>query len=166
MRGNQTIVINGKVYDAITGLPVAAPITAPKVSVAQPAMHTAPATEPKKSVAVTPNATASRPQHHAKSAHRVAQKSVTLRRDALKKPVTPAHAGTARRKPAPGHIARSEAITKFAPHPQTLQHTQRLDFAPVKQPSHQQPHSIVAQKHALVAQKPATSSAQKLNSRA
>lgn len=161
MRGNQTIVINGKVYDAITGLPMAAPHAPAKTPAVKPVVPTAPASVIK--VSTPASSGASRSQHHAKSAHHATQKSVTLRRDVLKKPAVTAHTGTARRKPAPGHIARSGAITKFAPHPQPLKSARSLDIKPVKH-APQQPHSIVAQKHALV-HKPVVASAPKLNSR-
>ena len=169
MRGKNTLVINGKVYDAVTGLPVAAPtpvakpadvvasvpVAAPMSTDVRPAMHT-------------------RTPLHATQAHHVTKKSATLRRDVLKKPAAKPQVGAARRKPAVGHVARSEAIQRFAPHPQPLKaatlkasSAPRLDITPVK--SHAKPaqtHAIVAQKHALVA-KPAAPKAQpQLSSRA
>lgn len=147
MRGKNTLVINGKVYDAVTGLPVAAPdpIHA-NATHTQPTL-VKPAPQPVLSVQA-------RPPLHAKQAHTVTQKSVTLRRDVLKKPVAKAQVGAARRKPATGRVARSEHIQRFAPHPQPLKAvapkpaTVRLDITPVRtRPA--QSH-IVTQKHALV----------------
>lgn len=154
MRGKSTIAINGKVYDAITGLPVAAPHR-----VAQPAKANTPAPQP----AVKPAAHAvSRTPVHAKAAHRTTQKSATLRRDILKKPTAKAAAGTARRKPTPGHIQRSEQIRRFAPHPQPLAKAPApAPAAPPKKYTESikkpvsKPAAIVTQKHALVQPKQA-----------
>ena len=170
MSGKNTLVINGKVYDAVTGLPVAAP-----TPVAKPAasVTTVPVAAPM-STDVRPAMRARTPLH-AKQAHHVTKKSSTLRRDVLKKPAVKPQVGAARRKPAVGHVARSEAIQRFAPHPQPLKaaapkaSVPRLDITPVK--THAKPaqtHPIVAQKHALVA-KPAAPKAQaqpQLSSRA
>lgn len=148
MRGKHTLVINGKVYDAVTGLPVAAPdpISSPVVAPAAPTIS-----RPK---VVTPVVTShSRSNLHAKQAHTTTRKSETLRRDVLKKPTAAAQVGAARRKPAPGHVARSEAIQRFAPHPQPIATAPkktvmpRLDVTPVRT----KPSSVIAQKHALVA---------------
>lgn len=166
MRGRNTLVINGKVYDAVTGLPVAAPdpIAKPTVAVTAPVIASAPM-----STAVKP-ALHARAPHHAKQAHRVTQKSSTLRRDVLKKPVAKAQVGSARRKPVVGHVARSEAIQRFAPHPQPLKTgiakkpTVRLDITPVK--SKPVAHPIVAQKQALVSKAPAQKAQPQLSSRA
>jgi hypothetical protein len=166
MRGKNTLVINGKVYDAVTGLPVAAPST---VKPDTAPVSTAQVTTPQLSV-VKPSIK-HRQAHHAGRAHTTTQKSSTLRRDVLKKPVSKVHTET-RRKLTPGHVARSDAIARFAPHPQPLKTTVKrpntgiqLDIKPVKKPA---THSIVAQKHALVTKKPelAKSSQPALSSRA
>lgn len=157
MRGKNTLVINGKVYDAVTGLPVAAPdpVHAPSTShtqstVVTPAPHPVVSSQP-------------RPLLHAKQAHAATQKSVTLRRDVLKKPVAKTQVGAARRKPTTGRVARSEHIQRFAPHPQPIKAAApkptavRLDITPVKtRPAHSH---IVTQKHALVS-KPAAPAAE------
>lgn len=168
MRGKNTLVINGKVYDAVTGLPVAAPnpvsrttqqiavpVAAPMSTDVKPAMR-------------------SRTPLHAKQAHHVTKKSATLRRDVLKKPTVKPQVGAARRKPIPGHVARSEAIHRFAPHPQPLKATAkprtvmpRLDITPVKtRPQAETTHPIVAQKHSLVAKPDTQKSQTALSSRA
>ena len=169
MRGKNTLVINGKVYDAVTGLPVAAPdpVSRPVEAV------TAPISAAPMSTVVKPAVRARSPLH-AKQAHRVAQKSATLRRDVLKKPAAKPQIGAARRKPATGHVARSEVIQRFAPHPQPLkaaaikpkQTNVRLDITPVRTKS--APAAIVAQKHALVTKTatPAAPAKPQLSSRA
>lgn len=166
MRGKNTLVINGKVYDAVTGLPVAAPdavriMTKPIVT---PVAAAAPM-----STVVNP-AVHARTPHHAKQAHRVTQRSSTLRRDVLKKPVAKTQVGAARRKPAPGHVARSEAIQRFAPHPQPLKTVARkptnvrLDITPVK--AKPATSAIVSQKHALVTKAAPVKAPVQLSSRA
>ena len=168
MRGKNTLVINGKVYDAVTGLPVAAPDPVRSVT-----------TQPRPApVVVTPApqpvvAQQARALHHAKQAHTVTQKSVTLRRDVLKKPTSKPQVGSARRKPGIGSVARSEQIQRFAPHPQPLKtavatkaSTVRLDITPVRPKA--APSPIVTQKHALVSKTAApteTKSSQTLSSR-
>lgn len=155
MRGKTTIAINGKVYDAITGLPVAAP---GRVAAHPAKTHTAAApshTAPKPAARVV-----SRTPVHAKSAHHTTQKSATLRRDVLKKPAGTAAANTVRRKPVAGHVQRSEHIRRFAPHPQPLVKAPAPTAAPkkyteaVKIPV-SKPAAIVHQKHALAQPKPA-----------
>lgn len=147
MRGKQTLVINGKVYDAVSGLPVAAPD--PIIKTAPVATRVAPVAEIITTAPITP-----RNPHHAKRAHSITKKSSTLRRDFLTKPVSTAQVHAARRTPLSGNVQRSDMIQKFAAHPQPLQPTAarpkglapRLDITPVKQ----KPASIIAQKHALV----------------
>lgn len=149
MAGNNTIVINGKVYDAITGLPSAAP-TPTVVKKPLVTAVTSPASLVK-SLDIRPSAPA-RATHHAASAHVTPQKSTTLRRDVLKKPVAKAQVGTARRKPDASHISKSDTITRFAPHPQPLQSARSLDVARPKAPTVAPVlHPIVASKQALTA---------------
>jgi len=138
-----TIVINGKVYDALSGLPVAAP----EPSVVEPT----PQVDPPKVTDTTP-APMSRAKvhgHHATKAHHLTHKSATLRRDAVKKPASQAHSSLARHKPAAGHVARSPHIQRFAPHPQPLAKPSATHQDIVRT---SKPHvsSLVSQKHALV----------------
>jgi hypothetical protein len=164
MRGKQTLVINGKVYDAVSGLPVAAPEPSAPIARATPTRQKPLAVSTAVKPAVKPRATV-----HATQAHRTTQKSSTLHRDFLKKPAVKV-AGTARRKPAPGHVARSEAIQRFAPHPQPLKTalppkkaSVQLDITPVK---HRPAVAhIVTKKHALVAATAPSVSAMPLSSR-
>ncbi len=150
MSSNTTIVINGKVYDALTGLPVAAPV--------KPA--SAPSTAKATPKPAAPVAAASHKASHAKSIHSRTQKSVTLRRDILKKPVSAPHVGEARRKPVAGHVAKSPQIHKFAPHPQPLK---SFDVSAPKKSVTPKVASIVETKHALVTKK-ATPAAHRLSS--
>jgi hypothetical protein len=102
-----TITINGRTYDAITGMPVvdehhtAAHPAAPAAPIA------APVTKPQRSFSdvnpMQPAATPAKPIHHAhapaQAVHNLTQKSQTLHRKAVKKPViepTQAHATTQR----------------------------------------------------------------------
>ncbi|MEO5499619.1 MAG: hypothetical protein ABIR46_03910, partial [Candidatus Saccharimonadales bacterium] len=119
MRGKQTLVINGKVYDAITGLPSAAPDVASRP--VAPPVSTQTIQSPHKTV-TKPIVT--RSAHHAANSHVVARKSQTLHRAFLKKPATEAVIGTSRRKPAAGHTQKSPLIQRFAAHPQPLQTAQ------------------------------------------
>ena len=166
MRGKSTIVINGKVYDAITGLPVAAPNPT-----AHPARSTEAITRP---AVVKPStvaqATKAHRAVHAKAAHRTTQKSVTLRRDVLKKPAAKTAVSAARRKPVVGHVQRSEQIRRFAPHPQPLvkapapaNPTKKFNQE-IKRPV-SKPAAIIAQKHAMVQPKPAPQQKPVLSSR-
>lgn len=154
MRGKHTLVINGKVYDAATGLAVAAPTPVQTV----PSPNRARSTDtilPASHTAVTTNRVM-RDAHHATSAHTHAQKSVTLRRDVLKKPIAKTHSSASRSKLGAGHVQQSEHIRRFAPHPQPLAasaaHSPRPKMNDVAAVS-QTPSALIAQKHALVAQR-------------
>lgn len=139
MRVKNTIVINGKVYDAITGLPAGAP----------DAMST-PAHAAKPTVAhqtqtmsdIAPRRANTKAIVKAKSVHRQTQRSQTLRRDLIKHPAPQQHAQT-RRKPTPGSIATSPHISKFAPHPQPIAKP-AVSHATV---SHQAEHKPAPQNH-------------------
>jgi hypothetical protein len=133
----QTITINGTVYDAHTGLPIGpakAPVEKSNVS---PVHH---------------------PQiHPSQSVHHTIQKSQTLNRHIVQKKNTPAVKDQAR--PA---IQKSPAITKFAPNPVGIkqQNTRVVsDFGPVAHPmvtkAHQQQSTqVVAQPATLAKQAP------------
>ncbi len=102
MSNNKTITINGRLYDAVTGLPVKKPASKDiePIKVKKPVA--------KKPVAPTRSATL------AKVVHTGPQRSTTLRRSIAKKPVS------AVKHPTRGRtmdIARSAKISKFAPHP-------------------------------------------------
>lgn len=125
MRVKNTIVINGKVYDAVTGLPAGAPdpIAAPAT-----AHHKSPSTthhtatqqaQTQPAADITPRHSA----HRAKSVHKHTQRSQTLRRDLTARPAAPQHVQV-RRKPTPGTVNQSPMISRFAAHPQPLHQAQ------------------------------------------
>ncbi|HET6622762.1 MAG TPA: hypothetical protein VFG56_02395, partial [Candidatus Saccharimonadales bacterium] len=104
MRGQNTIVINGKVYDAVTGLAVGAPD---------------PVTPSVKSAVKKPSTGQSlsgiQKPARGRQLVRKAQKSQTLKRQHLKKPAThktPIH--QARVPRAHQAVSRSHMISKFA----------------------------------------------------
>ena len=131
MTSTKTITINGRQYDAVTGLPVASkpeprPVapansrtSAAPTRKAAPAATSKPAT-PKAPVAKKPAASRG-PEKAAKAVHSSGQqRSQTLRRTAVKKPVAPAKVTRRPRTAGTRHmdIARSTQVTKFAPHPE------------------------------------------------
>lgn len=128
MSEKHTITINGRQYDAVTGLAldgVAKPIAVP----------TAP-------VQKTPAAAS-------QNIHRSTQRSQTLNRQTIQKPI--AKTQPTLQKRAPQQIARSQSISKFAPHPTTKKQPRMNDIAPATV------HPAVAKAHAVraaQAQKP------------
>ncbi|HEX8389940.1 MAG TPA: DUF4367 domain-containing protein [Candidatus Saccharimonadales bacterium] len=106
MTSKHTFSINGKLYDSISGLPMAQSSSSTNVAPSSPAAS---------------ETLHSRTPVHAKQAHGTPQRSTTLRRDVLKKPVSKTQVGSHRRKPATGHVAKSDLISRFAPHPQPIQ---------------------------------------------
>jgi hypothetical protein len=118
MAAQKTITINGRLYDAVTGLPVAGNPTpsAPQASAAAPAKKvSSPSATQTAARAVKPAPTRSRTASEA--IHGTVQKSKTLMRRATKKPVAPQKIV---RRAQPGRhmdIARSASVSKFAAHP-------------------------------------------------
>lgn len=157
MRGKNTIVINGKVYDALTGLPAGAPDPVTKVAPATP-----------KPVAVKPAtgtdlSGVTRRSVPKQAVHRQVQKSATLRRDIISKPnthQTPIHKARPARPTA--HVQRSQMISRFAPHPQPLPAKAPTAQTPAPKP-HKQPAPVV-RAHQAISPKPAK--AERLSSRA
>ncbi len=117
MAQNKTITINGRQYDAVTGLPVRG--EQPKQEPKPKPVTKEPATPaPVKKPAATATTAKSRVAVGVKTVHSsTLQKSTTLRRRATKKP-TPAKPVI---KPATKgrtmDIAKSPKVTRFAPHP-------------------------------------------------
>lgn len=144
MRGKHTIVINGRHYDAITGLPAE---TAEVAQASQVPVNHAPVkiTEAPKKVDVT-HIAVSRPQvHHLQHAP---LKSKTLRRDVVKRP-TGAHDKAAKNVAQHARVTKSPLVTKFAPHPVGVTApvaTKIQSVAPV-------PHVVAAAHHKSVARK-------------
>lgn len=153
MSGKNVISINGRLYDAISGMPL--PSTAhaaapPRPHRAHPAIERAPATH--------------------KKAHSP-QKSTTLRRDAVARPVGQ-HAATITRDHHQPHIVpKSPAITKFAERTPLSHKSAMQDISPIRKPAAPQlraarPHDIAAPSSATapaaiaaMASSPATSPA-------
>lgn len=114
MPTNKTITINGRVYDAATGLPINERVYDQVSRVASPEKAKAkkPAEPKKKSSPEVERATAT----PAATVHSQTQRSQTLVRRSAKKPAKPA------KRPTTGRhmdMARSPSVAKFAPHPVT-----------------------------------------------
>jgi hypothetical protein len=126
----KTITINGRIYDAHTGMPVGE----------------APAAEPAK--ARPPQPAPSLPRHsthHSKDIHHATQKSQTLNRRVVK----PTHVASSK-KPSPQVVQRSSAISKFAQNAQTAPvHKPTMDIGPRPH------HAVVRANQHLVAKKQA-----------
>jgi len=115
MPNNKTITINGRAYDAVTGLPISERVydqvsRVPNSKTAPETKKTEAVKEKKKiSPAVKRDAATAATEVHSQT-----QRSQTLLRRATKKPVVPA------KRPTTGRhmdMARSSKVTKFAPHP-------------------------------------------------
>ncbi|MBC7746722.1 hypothetical protein H7Y40_01935 [Pedobacter sp.] len=178
MRGKNTIFINGQHYDAVTGLPVesakptqpiAAAVPAPTYKVisdfgpARPNKHTV---KPVKVAPVHPVVQRPTPT---KKVHAAPQRSQTLRREAVKRPVGIHESIVQRSHRTPLAVAKSTAVTRFASHP--LPRLVSEPATPVMLPATHKPvviqPAIVAKAHravahrataTLVAKKPAMSS--------
>lgn len=107
--GRNTIIINGKVYDALSGLPVAAP------DPVAPRKHAA-ISKPGRAFSDVGPSVSTKPLQakgiKATAVHQTVKKSQTLHRDGVSAPAP--QASSLRRKPQIGHVAKSPHITKFA----------------------------------------------------
>lgn len=111
----QTVTINGIIYDAQTGLP----------------LRKAPAV-----VAPTPVITQPR-AHHSQQMHKATQKSATLNRAVVKKmtPAAQTHAIHPRQTVQAQPAATNPAVTRFAPHPSGAKPAPRMmDISPKTHP--------------------------------
>lgn len=113
MSTKHTISINGQIYDATTGLPVAAQ--------KQTSTSDAALAQTKEAVAKQPHHVEvhrepTRPSH---SIHRHTQKSMTLKRGHLAAPKSQTSTSAQKRR-EPGRVARSQMISHFASHPKPL----------------------------------------------
>lgn len=121
MRAKQTIVINGRHYDALTGMPLddkeVARLTSSPAKTAKPVKKTT-TTTPAKSTTAKESA---KPVARAKAptAKRSVQRSKTLRRDIVKSPIRQSASKIQRSTVAKKSVAKSPLVQKFAPHPQT-----------------------------------------------
>jgi len=110
-----TVIINGKRYDALTGMPLEeqAHGEASEIAPTKPSM-------PK--------------VQHSQAIHRTMQRSQTLNRRTVKHP-KPAPMTPRQDVTIPRHIVqKSPSITKFAPHPSGLVQRKVSDIGPVKHP--------------------------------
>jgi hypothetical protein len=112
MKGSKnTIIINGRLYDAVSGMPIAhtAGHSQPKPSVKTPRTAGQPQKLQRAFSDVAPARKATPPSH---AVHKQPQKSQTLNRAAIKRPAV-VTAAKQPPKPAATPISRSPAITKF-----------------------------------------------------
>lgn len=122
MRGKNTIFINGRHYDVITGLPHESAIkdqsamSGPPPKAIRPDTAVDAATPVTKPAPVAHQSTVKRPAPQ--KAAFTAQKSKTLRREAVKRPVGAHEATIARPRRDPVAVAKSPTISRFATHPQ------------------------------------------------
>lgn len=136
MRGKNTILINGSYYDAVTGLPVAfdTPGSAPNQNPHARSIDGM-AGAPKK--ILKPEVVRSIAAHH--KPHKTA-KSMTLRRDLVKKPATPAVAPARTRERA--IVPKSPAVSRFASHPMALRPTESISKAQLHPKSSSVNHTV------------------------
>lgn len=159
MQTNKTITINGRAYDAVTGLPISETVydqvsRVPHAKTA-PVAKKAERKETKKPLPAIKRAAATA----ATQVHSQTQRSQTLLRRVTKKPAAPA------KRPTTGRhmdMARSTKVTRFAPHPVVTP----THVAPKPTPKPDKPaqvHPLAAKAVArvsaakVVASKPATS---------
>jgi len=133
MNKNKIVTVNGKQYDAVTGMPI------------------------KQTAATGPAAVTKKPTPAA-GVHRAPQKSQTLIRRVTKKPAS-AQPVSIRRKPGQTmDIARSSSISRFAPHP-TPAPKKPATVKPADIPATH--HPIVAKAHHAQATKKASTAQSK-----
>lgn len=145
MPTDKTITINGRVYDAVTGLPLNKRAF-DAVSSRKP-VHRAPTTEAKAAPKEAPKpktkpAVERASATAAAAVHTQTQRSKTLLRRATKKPHP-----TAAKRPSTGRnmdIARSSKISKFAPHPVTKPAAKPAAKPAVKPDKAPQMHPVAA----------------------
>ncbi len=113
MSAKTTIIINGKRYDAVTGLPVDGTIQVhtPSPTVARPASSRKIVSDI--GVASTQRSAVRTSPSTSVTVHSGPQKSVTLKRSHLKKPVS-AQQPARQRRSLIGHITKSPLINRFA----------------------------------------------------
>ena len=156
MPTNKTITINGRVYDAATGLPINK-ATYDVSRVSTPAAKKAEKVEPKEEKKPTPQVERAVPTA-ATEVHSTTQRSKTLVRRATKKPEKAA------KRPTTGRhmdMARSKNITKFAPHPVVQNLAPKTITGPVVKPSPQAKPDRAPQVHPVAAKAVARSAAKK-----
>ncbi len=128
---HKTISMNGRLYDAVTGLPIegaASPAKAENQGNHKASHKNPPKTKPSQKLVAT--------QVAARAVHAAGpQRTQTLRGRAAKKPAAPQKVITKRNSPGRHmDIARSSTVTKFAPHPVKKPLTPTVDKAPQVHP--------------------------------
>lgn len=123
MSQKQTVTINGRQYDPVTGLAVIGDV-ASSTSQAAPEIH---------------SVKEHRRLAHASGLHAVTQKSQTLRRNTLKRPQKQAVIHEIQKKKpavAPSHIEKSAHVHKFTPriNAQGAHKPRMIDIAPARHP--------------------------------
>lgn len=137
MAPHKTVTINGRLYDAVTGLPVEAVkvLNPDKTPIKKPVATPAPA---KKPVARTSSSTTNAQAAHASTV----QRSQTLIRRATKKPEAPQKVITKRATPGRHmDIARNTDVSKFAKHPEVKAVAPAAAITPAKAPTKVKPAS-------------------------
>ena len=131
MAAQKTITINGREYDALTGLPVDATKTASSTPKPAPASKPSVAKHATRPVAKPVAKSVPRGQTISETVHGNVQKSKTLMRRATKKPA--ATQKIVRRPQAGRHmdISRNTSVSKFAPHP-VIKEVKTASASPVK----------------------------------
>lgn len=161
MAPHKTVTINGRPYDAVTGLPIdestpaSAATTPPPKKTAPPAPKPAPMPAPK----TLPRT--SRGVTNAEGVHATAQRSQTLRRSATKKPVAPNKPILKRN--APGRhmdIAKSATVSRYAANPTVVAPAPKPAAKPTVTPDKPaQVHPVAERALARGAKKKATTTA-------
>jgi len=125
MNAKHTISINGRAYDAVTGLPLDGVVDKPKPTATAVPVHTPAASK----VPVHRE-----PTHPSDTIHQQVHKSATLRRGHLAAPVTKVPVSAPAKHQA-GHVEHSAMISHFANHPKPLSKTRTVkminDIGPV-----------------------------------
>lgn len=161
MPTNKTITINGRAYDAVTGLPISERVydQVSRVTNTKPASEIKKPIETEKAKKKVPPAVKRDAATAAAEVHSQTQRSQTLVRRSTKKPAAAA------KRPTTGRhmdMARSTRVSKFAPHPVVAPAVSAPKVAP-KPDKPAQIHPMVAKAIARVsaakpiASKPATS---------
>jgi hypothetical protein len=151
MRGKNTIYINGRQYDAVTGLQVSVEPTKPVANATSIDGVRKPAHTAAKHIKRAPA-----PHHTA----RRTSKSATLRRDLVKKPQVKAPAITARPNRVHTTVAKSPAISRFASHPMAMKPAPSLSKVTLA-PSSSSVNHTVSRIHKAASASPAPKTAPK-----
>ena len=146
MPSNDTVTINGRLYDAVTGLPLKNDTKA-KTADKKGDKIVSPSVVKKHAAEIA-----------ATTVHAQPHRSLTLRRRSTRKPaITPT------KRPQPGRhmdIARNNKVAKFAPHPVAKTVASTPDIAPKAHPVAARAHARVATKTAAVTPKPSKTAKQ------